>query len=116
MGLNRITLIGNIGKDVDFKFLEDGTAMARFPLATSESHKNRAGEKIESTEWHNVVCWGKIAELTRDHGCKGKHVYVEGAYRTRTYDDKDGIKRYFAEVHMQKIEFLGARQEKSPNF
>jgi single-strand DNA-binding protein len=107
MSLNRVMLIGNLGKDPEVRFTGTGRAVARFPLATSEVWNDAEGQKQERTEWHNVVVWGKQAETCGQYLAKGRQVYVEGSIRTRQYDDKDGNKRYITEVIAQRVQFLG---------
>lgn len=107
MSLNKVLLIGNLGKDPEVRFTPSGKAVGRFPLATSEMWNDQAGEKQERTEWHNVVVWGKQAETCGQYLSKGRQVYIEGSIRTRQYDDKDGNRRYMTEVIAQRVQFLG---------
>jgi single-strand DNA-binding protein len=107
MSLNRVLLIGNLGKDPEVRFTGTGRAVGRFPLATSEVWNDAEGQRQERTEWHNVVVWGKQAETCGQYLAKGRQVFVEGSIRTRQYDDKDGNRRYMTEVIAQRVQFLG---------
>jgi single-strand DNA-binding protein len=111
-GVNKVILVGNLGKDPEISYTQGGTARCRFPLATGESYANAAGERQEKTEWHNVVVWGKQGENVAKYLSKGRQVYIEGRLRTRSWDDeKSGQKRYMTEVNAQKVVFLGGRSE-----
>jgi single-strand DNA-binding protein len=107
MSLNKVMLIGNLGKDPELRFTPQGRAVARFSLATSESWTDQQGQKQDRTEWHNVVVWGKQAETCGQYLSKGRQVYIEGSVRSRQYDDKEGQKRYITEVIAQRVQFLG---------
>lgn len=97
-GLNKITLIGNLGKDPEVKSLESGRSVANFSLATSESYKNKQGERVDSTEWHNVVLWSPLAEIAQKYLKKGSKIYVEGKVSYREYEDNEGVKRRVTDV------------------
>ncbi len=114
MSVNKVLLIGNLGKDPEVRFTGSGQAVARFPLATSETFNDREGQRQERTEWHNVVVWGKQGEQCGQYLTKGRQVYVEGRIATRQYDDKDGNKRYITEVIAQRVQFLGGRGGDAP--
>lgn len=103
---NRVQLIGNPGMDPEIKNLENGNKLAKFSMATNESYKNVKGEKVTDTQWHNVVAWGKTAELVEKYIRKGKEVGVEGKLVTRSYETKEGEKRYVAEVIMNEFLLL----------
>ena len=105
--VNKVILVGNLGKDPEVRFTPSGRAVAKFSLATSEAWSDQAGKKQERTEWHNVVVWGKQAESCGQYLSKGRQVFVEGAIRSRSYDDKEGNKRYITEIVAQRIQFLG---------
>jgi single-strand DNA-binding protein len=105
-GLNKVMLIGYIGKDPELRYIQSGTAVCTFSLAASETYKDRDGNQKEKTEWFNVVVWGKLAEIVGEYQKKGSRVYVEGKLQTRTYDDKEGIKRYITEVVMLDMVML----------
>lgn len=109
MSLNRVLLIGNLGKDPEVRFTPGGKAVARFPVATSEVWSDQEGQRQERTEWHNIVVWGKQAETCGQYLSKGRQVFLEGSIRSRQYDDKDGNKRYITEVIAQRVQFLGSR-------
>jgi single-strand DNA-binding protein len=109
MSLNKVLLIGNLGKDPEVRFTPGGRAVARFPVATSEQWTDQSGERQERTEWHNVVVWGKQAETCGQYLAKGRQVFIEGSVRSRQYDDKDGNKRYITEIIAQRVQFLGGR-------
>ena len=109
MSVNKVILVGNLGKDPEVRFTGTGRAVARFPVATSEVWNDNDGQRQERTEWHNVVVWGKQAETCGQYLAKGRQVFVEGSIRTRQYDDKEGNKRYITEVIGQRIQFLGGR-------
>ena len=102
-------LIGNLGKDPEVRYLEGGIAVANFPLATTEVHKNRSGDKVESTEWHNIVLWRGLAEVAEKLLKKGMQVYVEGRLRTRTWEDKDGSKKRATEIVGENLTILGRK-------
>lgn len=106
--VNRVFLVGNLGKDPEQRFTTGGRAVAKFPLATNESWVDADGNKQERSEWHNIVAWGKQAELCGQHLAKGRQVCVEGSIRSRSYDDKDGIKKYITEIVAQHVTFLGS--------
>jgi single-strand DNA-binding protein len=107
MSLNKVMLIGNLGKDPEVRFTPTGRAVARFSLATSEVWNDAEGQRQERTEWHNIVVWGKQAETCGQYLAKGRQVYIEGSIRSRQYDDKDGNRRYITEVNAQRVQFLG---------
>lgn len=113
-GLNRVTLIGNLGKDPEMKYTTNGTAVANFSLATSESWKDDSGQKQERTEWHNIVVWRKLAEVCAEYLKKGSRVYLEGKIQTRSYDDKNGVKRYVTEIVMSEMIMLDSPQSHTP--
>ncbi len=95
---NKVQLIGNVGNTPEILNLESGKKLAKFAVATNESYKNSKGEKITDTQWHNIVAWGKTAELVESYVPKGKEVGIEGKLTSRSYEDKDGVKRYITEV------------------
>ena len=102
-GVNKVILIGNLGKDPEVRHLESGAVVANFPIATSETYKDRkTGEKITQTEWHNIVIWRGLAEVAEKYLKKGNSVYIEGKLRTRSWDDKEGNKRYTTVIVVRK--------------
>jgi single-strand DNA-binding protein len=111
MSVNKVILIGNVGKDPDIRYLDSGVAIARFPLATSETYKNREGERITTTEWHNIVLWRALAEVAEKFVKKGSQLFIEGRIRTRSYDDKDGNKKYVTEIVADTMQMLGKKPE-----
>lgn len=104
---NRVQLIGNLGQDPEIVNLENGGKLAKFSLATSESYKNAQGEKVEDTQWHNIVAWGKTAEIVENYLAKGKQVAVEGKLTHRSYESKAGEKRYVTEVRCNELLMFG---------
>lgn len=107
---NRVQLIGNPGMDPEIKNLDNGNKLAKFSIATNETYKNTKGEKVTDTQWHNVVAWGKTADLVEKFVRKGKEVGLEGKLTTRTYDSKDGEKRYVTEVVLNDLLLLRNRE------
>ncbi|MCK5171699.1 MAG: single-stranded DNA-binding protein [Bacteroidales bacterium] len=110
MGINKVILIGNVGQHPEFRHLDSGVAVTTFPLATSESYKNKEGQKVTNTEWHNVVLWRGLAEVAEKYVKKGNPLYIEGKIRTRSWDDKDGNKRYTTEIVADNMQMLGSKQ------
>ncbi len=108
-GLNKVTLIGNLGRDPELRYTANGRPVANFTLATNESWTNREGEREERTEWHRIVAWGKLAEICAEHLSKGKQVYIEGRIQTRDWEDREGNKRRTTEVVADTIQFVGPR-------
>jgi len=109
--VNKVILIGNLGKDPEVRHLEGGVAVARFPIATSESFKDKSGQKQERTEWHNIVVWRGLAEVAEKYLKKGNSVYIEGRLRTNNYQDKDGVQRYSTEIVADNMTMLGGRND-----
>jgi single-strand DNA-binding protein len=104
---NKVQLIGNLGKDPEILTLENGSKLAKFSIATSDSYKNAQGEKVEDTQWHNIVAWGKTAEIVENYLNKGKQVAIEGKLTHRSYETKEGEKRYITEVRCNELLLLG---------
>lgn len=111
--VNKVILIGNLGKDPEIRHLEGGVAVARFPIATSESFKDKSGQKQERTEWHNIVLWRGLAEVAEKYLRKGQSVYIEGKIRSNNYQDKEGIQRYSTEIVADSMTMLGGRDSAS---
>jgi single-strand DNA-binding protein len=109
--INRVILVGNLGKDPEIRHLEGGVAVARFPIATSETYKDKTGNKVERTEWHNIVAWRGLAEVAEKYLKKGQSVYVEGKIRSNNYQDKEGIQRYSIEIVADNMTMLGGRSD-----
>lgn len=106
-GVNKVILIGNLGKDPELRYTPGGQATASFSLATTERWNDKNGQKRERTEWHNIVAWGKLAELVNQYLKKGRSAYVEGRINYRSWDDRDGNKKYRTEIVANQIQFLG---------
>ena len=106
-GVNKVILIGNLGKDPEVRSLEGGAKVASFSLATTESYKAKDGNRVEQTEWHNIVLWRGLAELAEKYLRKGSQIYLEGKIKNRSYDDKEGNKRYITEIYGDQMTFLG---------
>lgn len=106
-GVNKAILVGNLGRDPELRYTQNGQAVVNFTLATSENWTDKSGEKVERTEWHRVVVWGKLGELCAQYLSKGRTVYVEGRIQTREWEDKDGNKRHTTEINAQTVQFLG---------
>jgi single-strand DNA-binding protein len=110
MSVNKVILVGNLGRDPELRHLPSGQAKCSFSIATTENFTDRGGQKQERTEWHNIVTWGKTAENCGQYLKKGRQVYVEGRITTRSYEAKDGSgKRYITEIIAQTVQFLGGR-------
>ncbi len=109
MSVNKVILVGNLGRDVEVRHTPGGATVAKFSIATNEVWKDKNGQRQEHTEWHNIVAWGKLADFCGQYLTKGRQVYVEGTLRTRTYDDEKGNRRYFTEVRSAVIQLLGPK-------
>jgi len=109
-GINKVILVGHLGKDPDARTLEGGVSVVSFPLATSEIF-NKDGRKVEQTEWHNIVMWRGLADVAAKFLQKGKLVYIEGKLRTRSFEDRDGIKKYTTEVVAENFTLLGRKTD-----
>lgn len=105
---NKVQLIGNLGNTPEVKALESGKKVATFRMATSETYRNAKGEKVQETQWHNLVLWGKLAEIAEKYLSVGKEVMVEGKLINRQYTDKNGVKKYFTEVQVSDLLMLGS--------
>ncbi|MGB0886782.1 MAG: single-stranded DNA-binding protein [Vicingaceae bacterium] len=115
-GINKVILVGHLGKDPEVRYLEGGTALANFSIATSETFKDRTtGERKTNTEWHNVVVWRALAEIAEKYLKKGSQIYLEGKLRTRQWQDKDGNNRYTTEVVADNIQMLGKKEDNPAN-
>ncbi|HUU14313.1 MAG TPA: single-stranded DNA-binding protein [Terriglobia bacterium] len=109
--VNKVILIGRLGKDPELKYTAGGTPMARFTLATDETFKDRSGEQQKRTEWHTIVAWRKLAEICGEYLTKGKQIYVEGSIRSRQWEDPSGNKRTAYEINARQITMLGSRAD-----
>ncbi|MDD2771033.1 MAG: single-stranded DNA-binding protein [Bacteroidales bacterium] len=113
--LNKVMLIGNVGKDPEIRHLESGTAVANITLATTERYKDRNGELQEQTEWHNVVLWRGLADVTERFVRKGSQIFIEGKIRSRSWEDQSGQKRYTTEIVADNMQLLGRRSDNPAN-
>ncbi len=109
-GINKVILVGHLGKDPELRYLEGGVSVVSFPLATSETF-NKDGRKVEQTEWHNIVMWRGLADIAAKFLQKGKLVYIEGKLRTRQFEDREGIKKYTTEVVAENFTLLGRKTD-----
>jgi single-strand DNA-binding protein len=109
--VNKAILIGNLGRDPEIRYTPSGQAVASFTIATSEKWRDKDGQMQERTDWHNIVCWGRQAELANQYLKKGRPVYIEGRIQNRSYDDKEGNKKYISEVVVQRLQFLGGKPD-----
>jgi single-strand DNA-binding protein len=114
MSVNKAILVGYVGTDPEVRYLDSGTAVCNFRLATSEVYKNKNGEKVTTTEWHNVVLWRGLAETAEKYVKKGTQLYIEGRIKTRSWDDKDGNKRYTTEIICDILQMLGKKTDEPP--
>jgi len=110
LGINKVILVGHLGKDPEYRHLEDGVAVASFPLATSEIVVNE-GKRMEITEWHNIVLWRGLADIAQQMLNKGKLVYIEGKLKTRSFESRDGIKKYTTEIVAENFKLLGRKTD-----
>lgn len=113
MSVNKVILVGNVGADPEVRHLDNNVAVTNLRLATSESYLAKNGERVTTTEWHNIVLWRGLAEMAEKYIRKGKQLYVEGRIRTRSYDDKDGQKKYITEIYGDVVRLLGSRETQS---
>ncbi len=112
-GINKVILVGHLGKDPEVRHLEGGVTVASFPLATSETF-NKDGKRVEQTEWHNIVLWRGLAEVASKYLQKGKLVYIEGKLRTRSFEDKEKVKKYVTEIVAENFTMLGRKSDFEP--
>jgi len=110
MSVNKVILVGNVGKDADVRYIDSGVAVASFSLATSETYTSKSGEKVTTTEWHNIIAWRGLGEFAGKYIKKGRQLYIEGRIRSRSYDDKDGVKKYITEILADSIQLLGKKE------
>jgi len=110
-GVNKVILIGNLGKDPELRYLPSGQAVTKFPLATGSKWKDKEGQWQYRTDWHNIVAFGKTAEICNEYLKKGSQVYIEGRIQTRSYDDRDGNKKWITEIIAQSMQMLGRKGE-----
>ena len=112
-GVNKVILVGNLGKDPEIRHLDSGIAVANFSLATTESYTNKKGERVNQTEWHNVVLWRGLADVAEKYLKKGNSIYVEGKINTRKWEDKEGVTRYSTDIIADKMTMLGSKSDNS---
>ena len=112
-GVNKVILIGNLGKDPEVRYLDSGVVVANFSLATTENYKNKEGERVSLTEWHNIVLWRGLAEVAEKWLKKGSSVYIEGKIRNRKWEDKEGNTRYTTEILADNMTMLGKKEDSS---
>jgi len=105
--VNKVILVGNLGRDPEVRYTQGGAAVANFTLATNEVWNDKSGARQERTEWHRIVVWGKTAEIAKEHLSKGKQVYIEGSIQTRQWDDREGNKRTTVEIKAQRLVLIG---------
>lgn len=110
-GVNKAILVGNLGRDPELRQTPNGQSVVNFTLATSETWTDKSGERVERTEWHRIVAWGRTAEMCNQYLSKGRTVYVEGRIQTREWEDKDGNKRYTTEINANTVNFIGPRTD-----
>ena len=111
MSVNKVILLGNVGKDPEVRHLESGASVANFTLATSERFKDRSGAAQEKTEWHNIVCWRALADIVEKYVKKGTQVYIEGKIRTRNYTDQNNQTRYVTEIYADSLQLVGRKSD-----
>lgn len=112
MSVNKVILVGNVGRDPETRHLDKGVAVSRFSLATTENYTAKSGEKVSNTEWHNIVAWRGLAEVVEKYVKKGSQLYIEGRLRTNMYE-KDGVKHYATEINADTLQLLGKREGQS---
>lgn len=115
MSVNKVILLGRLGQDPELKYTPGGAAVCNFSVATTESWTDKQGQKQEKTEWHRIVVWGKLAELCNQYLAKGRQAFVEGRLQTRSWDDKDGSKRYTTEIMANTVQFIGGATASNNN-
>ncbi|MCG8590660.1 MAG: single-stranded DNA-binding protein [Proteobacteria bacterium] len=114
-GVNKAIIVGNLGRDPELRYTQGGSPVCQLSVATTRAYTNKNNDRIEETEWHRIVVWGKSAEHCNNFLAKGRQVYVEGRIQTRNYEDKEGIKRYSTEIVADSVQFLGSRPEGNGN-
>ncbi len=115
-GVNKVILVGNLGKDPELRYTGSGTAVCNFSLATNESYKDSNGEMVERTEWHNLVVWARLAEICNEYLKKGSQAYFEGSLQTRSYEDRDGNTKYTTEIKVREMMMLSGRSGGGDSF
>lgn len=110
-GVNKAIIVGNLGRDPELRHTQGGSPVCQLSVATTRAYTNKNNDRIEETEWHRIVVWGKSAEHCNNYLSKGRQVYVEGRIQTRSYEDKEGVKRYSTEIVADSVQFLGSRPD-----
>ena len=108
-GINKAIIVGNLAADPELRYTPSGAAVANFNIATTEKWKDKDGQSQERTEWHRIILWSRQAEIAKEYLHKGSSVYIEGRIQNRSYEDKDGVKKYISEIVGQRMQFLGGR-------
>lgn len=111
MSVNKVILVGNVGKDPETRYLDETTAITKFPMATSETYKNKSGERVSTTEWHNIVLWRGLAQVAEKYVKKGTQIYLEGRIKTRSYEDAEGNRKYITEIVGDQMQLLGKKPD-----
>jgi single-strand DNA-binding protein len=114
-GVNKVVLVGRLGQNPELKYTNSGTAVCTFSLATNNSYTDGNGERVDTTEWHNIVVWGRLAEICNEYLGKGRQVYLEGSLQTRSWEDRNGTKKYRTEVKARDIVFLDRTDANTPS-
>ena len=112
-GVNKVVLVGRLGQDPKLKYTNSGAAVCTFSVATNDSYTNGSGERVDTTEWHNIVVWGRLAEICSEYISKGRQVYLEGQLQTRSWEDRDGKTTYKTEVKARDVVFLDGSPSRS---
>jgi single-strand DNA-binding protein len=112
--VNKVILLGNLGKDPESRYLPNGDAVCNFSIATTETYKDKSGTKVENTEWHRISCFGKTAEVAGQYLKKGSPVFIEGRIKTRKWQDKEGQDRYTTEITCDRLQLLGGKSDGAP--
>ena len=115
-GINKVILVGHLGRDPELRYTQSGQPVANFTLATSESYSKRDGEREERTEWHRIVAWGRLAEICAEYLSKGRQIYIEGRIQTREWEDREGEKRRTTEIVAREMQMLGRRGETNTSY
>ena len=115
-GVNKVILVGHLGRDPELRYTQNGQAVANFSLATSESYSKRDGEREDRTEWHRIVAWGRLAEICGEYLSKGRQIYIEGRIQTREWEDREGEKRRTTEIVAREMQMLGRRGETNTSY
>lgn len=108
-GVNKAIIVGNLGRDPEIRYTQGGSPVCQLSVATTRAYTNKNNDRVEETEWHRIVVWGKSAEHCHNYLSKGRQVYVEGRIQTRSYEDKEGVKRYSTEIVANTVQFLGSK-------